>query len=117
MQVKDSFDIHAEEKNGVWIVKVSGVLDAETNMKFGVFLNDLLDKGALRFIFDLSELGYINSQGIGTLVSIFKKVEGKGRACFLKPSQEVEHIIQLTGLKALFTIKETESDAIAFCRA
>jgi anti-sigma B factor antagonist len=104
-------------EEGISIVHVNGYIDASANMNFGLELNSLLEQELKFLVLETSGIEYINSQGIGVLVSIVKKIEKlDGKICFLNPSDEIKHIIELTGLTQIFTLFFDKKEAIAYCK-
>ena len=113
----EELKVTTNTEEGVSIAHVSGYIDASTNMNFGLELNNLLDQGVKFLVLETSGIAYINSQGIGVLVSIVKKIEKlNGKICFLNPSNEIKHIIELTGLTQIFILFFDKKEAIAYCK-
>ncbi|MCU0421027.1 MAG: STAS domain-containing protein [Cyclobacteriaceae bacterium] len=64
-------------------------------------------------IIDISELRYINSSGIGVLITILTKFRNKGGEVFLmKPSDSVKKLLVITKLNAIFQVIQHESEVI-----
>lgn len=75
-------------------------------------VNDQIQKDIKLCIIDISELRYINSSGIGVLITILTKFRNKGgEVCLLKPSESVQKLLIITKLNAIFTIAEDENQA------
>ncbi|UII21069.1 STAS domain-containing protein [Fulvivirga ligni] len=80
---------------------------------------DLMDKisgyvqeGVRLCVVDISELRYINSSGIGVLITILTKFRNKGgEVCLLKPSESVQKLLIITKLNAIFSVVDTEEEA------
>lgn len=68
-----------QEKDGVQIFKPVGRIDSTTNMVFEIVLNELVAKGKYRIEVDLSEIEFMGSAGLRTLLSIHKQVIRTGR--------------------------------------
>lgn len=72
---------------------------------FRVDINKLIEKGEKNFIFDFSKCDFIDSTGLGALVSIYKKCVEKGGNIKLKSLKpEVEKLFKLTRLDKVFEI-------------
>ena len=111
----DNLDIVQEKKDGIHIVRLDGVLDSSTCMNFGVVFNAIAEKSELLLILDLKKLKYINSVGIGTIVSNIRKIQNAdGKACFYQVSDEVKHVFDLTGLSNIFFFFDDEASAVNF---
>jgi anti-sigma B factor antagonist len=73
--------------------------------EFRMKINKLIEEGNKDFIFNFSECTFIDSTGLGALVSIYKKCAEKGGSIKLKTlSPEVEKLLKLTRLDKVFEI-------------
>lgn len=114
----EELKITTEIKDGVSIAHIDGYIDSGVSINFGIKLKALVEQGVTLLILETSGITYINSQGIGVLVSIVKKIEKvDGKICFLNPSDEIKHIIELTGLTRIFYLFFDEQEAIAYCKS
>lgn len=72
---------------------------------FRTKINKLIEEGNKNFIFNFSECNFIDSTGLGALVSIYKKCAEKGGSIKLKSlNPEVEKLFKLTRLDKVFEI-------------
>lgn len=72
---------------------------------FRTKINNLIEEGNKNFIFNFSECNFIDSTGLGALVSIYKKCAEKGGSIKLKTlNSEVEKLFKLTRLDKVFEI-------------
>lgn len=73
---------------------------------FRVKINNLIDQGTVNFIFDFSNCTFIDSTGLGAIVSIYKKCAEKNGSIKLKSlKSEVEKLFKLTRLDRVFEIE------------
>jgi anti-sigma B factor antagonist len=73
--------------------------------EFRTKINKLIEEGNKDFIFNFSECTFIDSTGLGALVSIYKKCAEKGGSIKLKSlNPEVEKLFKLTRLDKVFEI-------------
>ena len=64
-------------------------------------------------IIDISGLRYINSSGIGVLITILTKFRNKGgEVCLLQPSASVKKLLIITKLNAIFNIVDSREKAL-----
>ncbi|MEQ9302903.1 MAG: STAS domain-containing protein [Marinoscillum sp.] len=76
-------------------------------------VNNTLSKGTRFCLIDISDVRYINSSGIGVLITILTKFRNKGGELFLiKPSEHVKKLLIITKLQAIFNIVDTEEQAL-----
>ena len=93
-------------------IRLSGDLIGEDNGAAVVeIVNNAIQEKALTCIIDISELRYINSTGIGVLITILTKFRNKGGEVYLmKPSENVQKLLVITKLNAIFQIIQTEAE-------
>lgn len=74
---------------------------------------DLIEQGNRKMIIDLQHVTYINSTGIGSLVSIhsmYANSNGKVKLCGI--GKNVENVFVITRLMSVFDVDETRAAAI-----
>jgi anti-sigma B factor antagonist len=77
-------------------------------------MQDSLDRGDRKFLLDFAKTAYVDSSGLGALVSISKKVREVGGDLRLAGlNEDLRALFELTKLDTLFTISETASEALA----
>ncbi len=77
-------------------------------------VNNTLSKGAKYCLIDIADVRYINSSGIGVLITILTKFRNKGGELFLiQPSEHVKKLLIITKLQAIFNIVDTEEQALS----
>jgi anti-sigma B factor antagonist len=102
-------------KNGFLIIRLEGDLIGE-NDGTGILTiaTDAIQQKTLKCIIDISNLRYINSSGIGVLITILTKFRNKGGEVFLlKPSENVQKLLVITKLNAIFQIVKSEEEALS----
>jgi len=101
-----------EVKNNVLIIRLTGDLIGEDNgaAVIEVVINALQEK-VRTCIVDISGLRYINSSGIGMLITILTKFRNKsGEVYLMKPSESVQKLLVITKLNAIFHIIQSEAE-------
>jgi anti-sigma B factor antagonist len=67
---------------------------------------------SLNVIIDISDVRYINSSGIGVLITLLTKVRNKGgELCLINPSESVQKLLIITKLQAIFKVYDTIPEA------
>ena len=80
-------------------------------------INDLMGKGNKKILLNLADVNYIDSSGIGVLVSGFTTVRSKGGELKLvNITKRIRDLLQITKLYSLFDIKDDEATAVASFR-
>jgi anti-sigma B factor antagonist len=101
-----------EVKENALVLRLSGDLIGEDN---GVNIldkvNNAIQDEIRTCIVDISKLRYINSSGIGVLITILTKFRNKGGEVYLmKPSETVQKLLVITKLNAIFQIIQNEEE-------
>ena len=109
-----TFRATAREVSGVTVVDVSGRITlGEGSAMLREMVRDLLDKGQKRIILNLGDVNYIDSSGIGELVSGFTTVKNNGGELkLLHLTKKVHDLLQITKLYTVFDVHNDESSAI-----
>jgi anti-sigma B factor antagonist len=105
---------------GVTIVDLSGRITlGEASVALRDIINDLMGKGNKKILLNLVEVNYIDSSGIGVLVSSFTTVRSQGGELKLvNLSKRIGDLLKITKLYSLFDVKDDEAAAVAsFSRA
>lgn len=103
-----------EISNGVLKLNFSGDLIGENNGPEVVELaNDALASGVTHCLLNISDVRYINSSGIGVLITLLTKFRNKnGELYIIKPSEHVNKLLIMTKLQAIFNIAQSEEEAL-----
>ena len=99
---------------GVTIVHIGGRIElGEGSAAVRELVRDLLDKGRKKILFDLGDVDYIDSAGLGSLVSGFTSVRNDGGELkLLNLSRRVHDLLQMTKLYTVFDVMDDETAAI-----
>ena len=110
-----SMKISTRQVDGVTILDLSGRITlGEGSVQLRDAVRDLLAKGQKHILLNLAEVNYIDSSGIGELVSAFTTVRNQGGELkLLKLTKKVHDLLQITKLYTVFDIKDDEAEAIA----
>src|SRR5262245_24940382 len=77
----------------------------------------LLAEGNRHFVLNLSNVEYIDSSGLGQLITIWSSVRNKGgHMTVLNPAKRVQRLFEITRLNKVFEILENEAEAIQIAR-
>jgi anti-sigma B factor antagonist len=108
----------SEIRNEALIVRLEGDLIGE-NDGTGLLsvATDAIQQKVVKCVIDISKLRYINSSGIGVLITVLTKFRNKGGEVFLlKPSESVQKLLVITKLNAIFQIAKTEEEALELAK-
>ncbi len=114
-----SMKASTRQVDGVTIVDLSGRITlGEGSVILRDTIKDLLGKGQKKILLNLGDVSYIDSSGIGELVSAFTSVRNQGGELkLLHLTKKVHDLLQITKLYTVFDVKDDEATAIsAFTR-
>lgn len=100
--------------DGVSVVDMSGRITlGEGSVVLRDTIRDLIGKGNKKILLNLGDVTYIDSSGIGELVSAFTAVRREGGELkLLNLTKKVHDLLQITKLYTVFDIKDDETTAI-----
>ena len=110
---RNKMDYNFNLEDGFLVVSLSGDLIGEENgPEIIAELETFNADGNLKVIINISDVRYINSSGIGVLITLLTKVRNKGgELCLINPSESVQKLLIITKLQAIFKVFSTISEA------
>ncbi|HET7041258.1 MAG TPA: STAS domain-containing protein [Gemmatimonadales bacterium] len=103
-----------KDKGGVMVVQVDGQLIVGNRQELKQLVQEAVDHGEKKFLVDFAKAGYIDSSGLGALVSISKKVREQGGELRLSGlNEDLRSLFELTKLDTLFSISDSTKQALA----
>ncbi|HEX6496474.1 MAG TPA: STAS domain-containing protein [Acidobacteriaceae bacterium] len=110
-----SVKISTRQVDGITVLDISGRITlGEGSVQLRDAVRDLLAKGQKHILLNLGDVTYIDSSGIGELVSAFTTVKNQGGELkLLNLTRKVHDLLQITKLYTVFDVKDDEASAIA----
>ena len=110
-----SMKVNTRQVDGVTILDLSGRITlGEGSVQLRDSIRDLLAKGSKLILLNLADVNYIDSSGIGELVSAYTTVRNQGGELkLLNLTKKVHDLLQITKLYTVFDVKDDEASAIA----
>ena len=104
--------------DGVVILDTSGRLTlGDGTVTLRDTLRKLLDEGERKLVMNLEDVDYIDSAGLGELVTAFAVVRAQaGQLKLLKLTHRVHDLLQITKLLTVFDVFDSETEAIKSMR-
>jgi anti-sigma B factor antagonist len=97
----------------VTVVDVEGQLVVSNRQELKQAVLDELERGGRKFLIDFESTGYIDSSGLGVLVSLSKKIREQGGELRLaRLNDDLRTLFELTKLDTLFQITDTRDQAL-----
>lgn len=96
------------KQDGVCVVAVEGQLIVGNRQELKQRVLEEIERGERRFLVDFGETGYIDSSGLGVLVSLSKKIrELNGELRLTNLNEDLRTLFELTKLDTLFQISDS----------
>jgi anti-sigma B factor antagonist len=110
-----SMKFNTRQVDGITILDLSGRItlgDGSVTLRDAI--RDLVNKGSKSILLNLGDISYIDSSGIGELVSGFTSVRNAGGELkLLNLTKKVHDLLQITKLYTVFDVKDDEASAVA----
>jgi anti-sigma B factor antagonist len=108
-----SFAVRKDPK-GVVVVAVDGQLIVGNRHELKQKVTEALEAGERKFLVDFTKTGYIDSSGLGVLVSLSRRIrEADGDLRLAGLNDDLRTLFELTKLDTLFNIADTPAAALA----
>jgi len=111
--MEDGMEIVTNERDGVVTLSLKGRLDFSSSTTLKERVLDQMNEGRRQFVVNMAQVDFINSSGLGTLVSVLKEVRlAKGRLVLVNLGTYVQEIFEITQLSHIFEICSSEEEAL-----
>ena len=109
-----SMKLSTRQVDGVTIVDCSGRITlGEGSVTLRDTVREILAKGQKKILLNLADVNYIDSSGIGELVSAFTTTKNQnGELKLLKLTKKVNDLLQITKLYTVFDVQDDETAAV-----
>lgn len=106
--------LNTRKVNGHIIVEVAGRLESgESCLQLRELTKRLTSDGGRYFILNLSGISYMDSSGLGLLLSVYATVRNQGGDLkLLNVATRVKELLHMTGLMDIFQMYDDEDRAI-----
>jgi anti-sigma B factor antagonist len=102
-----------KDASGVVVIGVAGQLIVANRHELKEKVTEAVNFGSRKILIDFTETGYIDSSGLGALVSLAKKLrESGGELRLAGLNEDLRTLFELTKLDTLFTITASLEEAI-----
>jgi anti-sigma B factor antagonist len=110
-----ALSIATRQVDGVVVLDLSGRITlGEGSVQLREAIRGLISKGEKNILLNLGDVNYIDSSGLGELVSAFTTAKNQqADVKLLNLTKKVHDLLQLTKLVTVFDIKNDEASAIA----
>ena len=107
--------MNESKKNGSVVLTLSDEITLQKDQEaITGLVEKRIEEGERSFVIDLSDVAYLSSLGLGTLVSAHTKLRRvNGRLALVNPAPGVSEILKVTQLSEIFNIFPTVDEATA----
>jgi len=107
-----SFEVKTQDD--VTVADVEGQLIVGNRQELKQTVLEELEQGGRKFVIDFEHTGYIDSSGLGVLVSLSKKIREQGGELRLANlNEDLRTLFELTKLDTLFIIADSRDEALS----
>lgn len=99
--------VNYDRDKNAWVIKLDGEVDIYTSPKMKEVLIDSLKEKDIDILIDCSNLEYVDSTGLGVLISVLKRVrESENKIIITNLKPNIRKLFDITGLDKVFLIEE-----------
>ena len=106
-----SLSIDLVQGESYWLLTLAGDLDYGECASFRMNIDRILKASPPSTVVDLSELEYLDSSGLGLLLSLSKEYGAQGGRLVLVTNETVDNILSLTRLNGIFSTATSVDEA------
>ncbi|NLK00543.1 MAG: STAS domain-containing protein [Clostridia bacterium] len=102
------------KKNGIDVLEIQGEIVFESSNDIKHRAKEILEEGDLKkVVIDLQNVPFIDSSGVGVLISLFKhQAEKEGEIVLAAPTKKVSRVLELTRMDKILDIHDTVEAAV-----
>jgi anti-sigma B factor antagonist len=105
-----------QDGNVLIVTPAEQALDAYAAPAFRDRMAEFIQGGRRRIVLDLSAVSFLDSTGLGAIVSSLKRLEGNGVMVICGAGEMVMDVFRLTRMDRVFPIVPTVEDALVIAR-
>jgi anti-sigma B factor antagonist len=106
-------ELNVREKEGITILDIEGEIDLYNAPTLKNIINDLINDRKYEIILNLEKVSYIDSSGIGAIISSLSNLKKyQGALKLLNVQSAVRKVFELTKLISFFEIYSDENEAL-----
>ena len=115
MRSRMELDITSERSEGVCSIALRGEVDVYTAPRLKEALVSAIESGCSNVVIDMEKVGFIDSSGLGVLVSALRRARENGGAVRIVCTRDnILKIFRITGLDKVFPIFADAAEAARF---
>jgi anti-sigma B factor antagonist len=104
--------LESRTESGWGVLAVKGEVDLYTSPQLKEKVGEMVEQGQSRLVIDLTDVGFMDSSGLGVLVTALKRArERDGQLALVCPEGSVHKVLTITGLDRVFPIHQSVTEA------
>ena len=105
--------VHQIKEECLLLTLTGDLIGENSGTEIVEIINDAMQNKVVAIAVDLGGVRYMNSSGLGVLITLFTKVKNKGgEVVIVSPSDQIKKLLQITKLNDVFKSFDTEEEAI-----
>ena len=105
-------ELKEAKEQGVLILSLTGRLGASDVKPLKTRVLELLDGGEKTILFDLAELDYINSGGLGVLTLTFQRLKSDGGFGLCCVKDYIMEVLDISGYSKIFPLYDSTEEGV-----
>ena len=106
-------EVNTKKVENIAVASVKGRMDAVTVQEFEKSVSELLSGGENVLLVNFSELEYISSAGLRSILATAKQLKARnGEIMFTGLKNTVKEVFEISGFYSIFKTFETEEEAL-----
>ena len=106
-------NIQIDRRDGAVVIHLSGHIDESAADALNTELDQILGQGENRIIFELSDVTFMGSSGLGQIMRVYRELRNSdGFVRVVNPQPLIEDLFELTKLNTIMTIHPDVEDAL-----
>jgi anti-sigma B factor antagonist len=111
------FEMDHSVTDDIVVMTIRGPMDVATVPRLRDTLIRLIDEGHERFVFEMSEVDFIDSIGLGVIVGVVHRLRPHdGSLALAAPSAHARKVFRITQLARVLSLHDTLDEALAAVR-
>jgi anti-sigma B factor antagonist len=104
--------------DGIPVIDLAGrLVFGDETKALRMEVKEVIEQNQPNIVLNLSDLAYVDSGGIGTLVGLYTSARAAGGDLKLAcPNSRVQHVLEITRLMTILSVHASEEQAIAELR-
>ncbi len=94
------------------VIGFSGNLDTATSPEVEKTINECIENGDLKFIFNFENTKYMSSSGLRVLLATAKKLKNKGELKITNLNSVIEEVFDISGFSSILNVYKTQDEAL-----